>query len=60
MPMMITAVQTLEAMPAKATGITATAQISMVSLRAAFRLMPRFRNWLDSQPPPIEPTSLIR
>ena len=41
-------------------GITASAQISIVTLRAALVDQPRLMKNDDSQPPPMLPTSAIR
>ncbi|MNT00915.1 hypothetical protein D3C72_1353630 [compost metagenome] len=56
-PMISTATHRFDAKAAKATGTAHRAQISMVSLRALFRLMPLFMKRPDIQPPPTEPTS---
>jgi len=45
---------------AKTIGVTAIAQISIVTLRAALIVQPRFRKNEDSQPPPMLPMSQIR
>src|SRR6185503_4797248 len=50
-----TATQRLEAREAKTIGTTATAQISIAVLRAAFTVHPRLMREEDSQPPPMLP-----
>jgi len=37
------------------TGVTASAQINIAVLRAAFSFQPRFSNAEEIQPPPIDP-----
>jgi hypothetical protein len=45
---------------AKTIGTTATAQMNIAVLRAAFTVQPRLINVEDSQPPPMLPMSATR
>src|SRR3954468_22166284 len=56
-PMMNTADQRPSTYWAKKIGVTASAQISIVVLRARLIVQPRWIKAEDSQPPAIEPTS---
>ena len=57
MPITSTATHKLSIDWAKKTGVTAAAQTSMVSLRAALTLCPAFISRPDSQPPATLPRS---